>query len=116
MAMIDDIMQQLGNLGLSVSGGFSGLPSVSPEQISSALQSQYGLSSEQLPTSLFQPISGDLLRGALAGTYSPQIEATGSTLLSNMLESGTGQKAAQAAGGFAGSGQQHQFSSQIKDV
>ena len=33
MAMIDDIMQQLGNLGIDVQGGFSGLSSISPEQI-----------------------------------------------------------------------------------
>ena len=116
MAMIDDIMQQLGNLGIDVQGGFSGLSSISPEQISSALQSQYGLSAAQLPTSLFQSISGDLLQGTLASTYSPQIEATGSTLLSNMLKSGTGQRAAQAAGGFAGSGQQQQFAGEIRDV
>ena len=33
-----------------------------------------------------------------------------------MLKSGTGQRAAQAAGGFAGSGQQQQFAGEIRDV
>ena len=33
-----------------------------------------------------------------------------------MLQAGTGQRGMQAAGGFAGSGQQQQFASGIKDV
>ena len=116
MAMIDDIMQQLSNLGINPEGGFSGIAGISPEQVSQQLQSQYNLSSEQLPTSLFQPISADLLRGGMASTYSPQIEATGGSLLQKMLKLGTGQQGMQAAGGFAGSGQQQQFASGIKDV
>ena len=102
MAMIDDIMQQLSNLGINPEGGFSGIAGISPQQVAQQLQSQYGLSSEQLPTSLFQPISADLLRGGMASTYSPQIEATGGSLLQKMLKLGTGQ--------------QQQFASGIKDV
>ena len=112
MAMIDDIMQQLSNLGINPEGGFSGIAGISPEQVSQQLQSQYNLSSEQLPTSLFQPISADLLRGGMASTYSPQIEATGGSLLQKMLKLGTGQQGMQAAGGL----QQQQFASGIKDV
>jgi len=116
MAMIDDIMQQLQSMGLDVSGGFSGLGQLGAGDISQALQSQYGLSSYQLPSSMFQPLSSDLLKGGLAGTYSPQVEATGQTLLSKMLAAGGGEKGIQAAGGFAGSGQQQQYTGEIKDV
>ena len=65
---------------------------------------------------MFQPLSSDLIKGGLAGTYAPQVEATGSTLLSKMLTAGGGQKGFQASGGFAGSGQQQQYAGGIKDV
>tara|TARA_R100000781_G_scaffold112855_1_gene80508 strand:+ start:203 stop:676 length:474 start_codon:yes stop_codon:yes gene_type:complete len=116
MAMIDDIMQQLQDLGLGLDGGFSGISSLDTTQISQALQSQYGLSSSQLPISLFQPISRDLLRGTMPGTYTPQIEATGGTLLNKLQESIGGVKGRQAYGGFAGSGQQQQFLGEARDV
>ena len=115
MAMIDDIMQQLQSMGLNVSGGFGALSSLGGGDISQALQGQYGLTGEQLPSSMFLPISSDLIKGGLAGTYSPQVEATGQTLLSQMLTAGGGQKGFQAAGGFAGSGQQQQYAGGIKD-
>jgi len=115
MAMIDDIVGQLSQLGIDTQG-FSGLSQLGPQQIATALQGQFGLSGSQLPSSLFQPISADLLRGGMASTYSPQIEATGGSLLQKMLKLGTGQQGMQAAGGFAGSGQQQQFASGIKDV
>ena len=116
MAMIDDIMQQLEGMGLNISGGFGGIGGLGASDISQALQEQYGLTGQQLPSSMFQPISSDLIKGGLAGTYSPQVEATGQTLLSQMLTAGGGQKGFQAAGGFAGSGQQQQYAGGIKDV
>ena len=116
MAMIDDIMQQLQGMGINISGGFGGLSGIDPSQISQALQGQYGLAAGQLPSSMFQPLSSDLVKGSLAATYTPEIEATGSTLLSQMLTAGGGQKGFQAAGGFAGSGQQQQYAGGIKDV
>ena len=116
MAMIDDIMQQLQGMGLGTGGGFMDIGQLDPSQISQALQGQYGLSAGQLPSSLFQPLSSDLLKGGLAGTYAPQVEATGQTLLSKMLTSAGGMQGRQASGGFAGSGQQQQFTGGIKDV
>ena len=116
MAMIDDIVQQLQGMGVSVSGGFSGISSIDPSQVSGALQTQYGLDPSLLPTSLFQPISEDLLRGTMASTYTPQIEATGSSLLSNMQQLLTGTQGRQAYGGVAGSGQQSQFVQGARDV
>ena len=115
MAMIDDIVGQLSQLGIDTQG-FSGLSQLGPQQIATALQGQFGLSGSQLPSSLFQPISEELIKGSLASTYSPQVQATGQTLVDKMLQSGQGQMGRQAAGGFAGSGQQQQFASGIKDV
>ena len=115
MAMIDDIMAQLSDIGIDA-GGFSQLSQIIPQQIATALQGQFGLSGAQLPASLFQPISDDLIKGSLTSTYSPQIQATGQTLVDKMLQAGQGQQGRQAAGGFAGSGQQQQFAGNIKDV
>ena len=114
--MIDDIMAQLQSMGLNITGGFGGISGYGAGDISGALQQQYGLTSEQLPSSMFQPISSEWIKGALPGTYSPQIEATGQTLLGDMLTGMSGQKGKQAFGGFAGSGQQQQYASGIKDV
>jgi len=116
MAMIDDIMQQLQGMGLNVGGGFSELGQLDPNSIAEAMRGQFGLDSTQLPTSLFQGVPSSLIQGTMAKTYSPQIEATGSTLIDKMLTAGTGKQGAQAAGGFAGSGQQQQHTDKIKDV
>ena len=116
MAMIDDIMAQLQQMGLSTGGGFGGIGGLGASEISQALQGQYGLTEGQLPSSLFQPISSELIKGGLSSTYSPQIEATGQTLLDKMLTQTQGQAGKQAFGGFAGSGQQQQFAGQAKDV
>ena len=116
MAMIDDIMAQLQGMGMDIQGGFGGIGQLGGGDISQALQSQYGLTASQLPSSMFQPISSELIKGGLGSTYSPQVEATGQSLLSKMLAAGGGQKGIQAAGGFAGSGQQQQYTGEIKDV
>ena len=75
MAMIDDIVGQLSQLGIDTQG-FSGLSQLGPQQIATALQGQFGLSGSQLPSSLFQPISEELIKGSLSSTYSPQVKAT----------------------------------------
>ena len=62
MAMIDDIMQQLQSMGLDIGGGFGNIGTINPGQISQALQGQYGLSAGQLPSSMFQPLSSDLIK------------------------------------------------------
>ena len=116
MAMIDTIMEQLQNLGIDTQGGYAGISDISPEQMASAFQSKYGLNASQLPSSLFQSIPQDVLKAGLSSTYSPMVESTGQNLLGNMLESMSGKQSRQAAGGFAGSGQQQQFVSGIKDV
>jgi hypothetical protein len=44
------------------------------------------------------------------------IEVSGQNLLGDMLSSMSGKKGRQAAGGFAGSGQQQEFASGVRDV
>ena len=116
MAMIDDIMQQLQGMGIDVGGGFSGISQLGAGDIANAMRNVYGLSAGQLPSSMFQTISSSLIEGSMPGTYSPQIQATGQTLLGDMLQSAGGQKGIQAAGGFAGSGQFGKQQASVKDV
>lgn len=116
MAMIDDILSQLQSMGIGTGQDFMGISQLGSSDIAQALQGQYGLTEQQLPTSLFQPISQDLLKGGLGSTYSPQIQSTGQDLISQMIQGAQGQLGTQAAGGFAGSGQQTRFTGGVKDV
>ena len=121
MALLEDILGQLGGMGFGAEGGQGGLSymslaDISPEQISSRLQSYYGLSGQDLPAQMFQGISSDILQAGLGKTYSPQVEAHGASLLSKLRETAGGQTGKRAFGGFAGSGQQRDFSRGAKDV
>ena len=116
MAMIDDIMAQLQSMGLNIGSGFMGIYVLGAGDIAQALQGQYGLTSQQLPETLFQPITEGLLKTATASTYLPQIEATGGNLINQMIANVQGQPGSQAYGGFAGSGQQEKFIGEAKDV
>ena len=115
MSMMDDILSQLQEMGLP-GQSYSDIGTIDPSQIASALQSQYNISAQDMPSSLFQGISEDALRSGLAKTYTPQIEATGGNLLSELQTQLGGQQAKQAYGGFAGSGQGAQFAQSAKDV
>ena len=66
MAMIDDIMAQLQSMGLNIGGGYMGISGLGAGDIAQALQGQYGLTSQQLPETLFQPITEGLLKTATA--------------------------------------------------
>ena len=118
MALLQDIMGQLTGMGFGSSGGLSyeGISGLDPGQIAGQLQSYYGLGSQDLPAHMFQGISSDLLQQGLSSTYSPQIEAGGSSLLGGLQSALGGQKGQQAFGGFAGSGQAKKFGSQARDV
>ena len=127
MALLQDILGQLTGMGFATGGfdiegmpqgglSYMGLSDITPGQIASRLQSYYGLSGEDLPAQMFQGISKDILSAGLAKTYSPQIEAHGSSLLSKLRETTGGQKGRRAFGGFSGSGQQQQYSAGAKDV
>ena len=115
MALLDDILTQLQTMGFqdTTYGGISG---ISSNQIGEALRSHYGLGAQDLPSSMFQTISEDLLQQGLSSAYSPQIQARGASLSSDLRRTLGGQKGQQAFGGFAGSGQAQKFGQQAKDV
>ena len=117
MALLQDILGQLTEMGITSEGtAYSDLSDVSPSQISSGLQSYFDLGGEDLPAHMFQGISSDLLQAGLGKTYSPMVEASGSSLLSKLQGQMGGKEAKQAYGGFAGSGGQQQFATGAKDV
>ena len=115
MALLQDILSQLGQMGLGTStlGGIAGFD---PSAISKGLSQTYDISEKDLPSSLFQGISAGTLEGGMAKTFSPMIEATGESLLGKLTQQVGGKAGRQAFGGFAGSGQQGAFTQQAKDV
>ena len=118
MALLDDIMGQLTGMGFGTGGqlSYGDISTLTPGQIAGQLQSYYGLEGQDLPAHMFQGISEDLLKQGLSSTYSPQIEAGGSSLLGKLQSAMGGQQGQKAYGGFAGSGQATQFGQQAKDV
>ena len=126
MALLQDIIGELTDLGFGQwqtgeggqqsTLGYGDIANITPADIASNLQTYYGLESEMLPAHLFQGISQDILSQGLGKTYSPQIEAGGATLLSNLQQTLGGKQAIQAGGGFAGSGQQQRYLEGAKDV
>ena len=115
MALLDDILTQLKTMGFqdTTYGGISG---ISSNQIGEALRSHYGLGAQDLPSSMFQTISEDLLQQGLSSAYSPQIQARGASLSSDLRRTLGGQKGQQAYGGFSGSGQATQYGQQVRDI
>ena len=81
---------------------FGQLSDLTPQQIASQFQQEYGLTAEDLPSAMFQGITPEMIRGASYSTYSPQIQAQGQSMLPGLYKSLGGQAAQQAAGGFAG--------------
>ena len=116
MALLQDILGQLGTMGFGENLSYGDISGFDPSDIASTIQSHYGLTSAALPSSLFTGVSEDLLKQGLGSTYSPQIEAGGSSLLGGLTSAMGGQKGQQAFGGFAGSGQATQFGQQARDV
>ena len=115
MAMIQDILAQLQSMGISADS-YGGISEITPQEIQSGLTGAFGVQAGDLPSSIFTSIGSDVLKGGMAGTYSPMIEATGASLLGGLTQEMGGQKGRQAAGGFAGSAQQSRFQQQAKDV
>ena len=115
MTILEDIMQQLTDMGITAPS-YMELGNLQPGTISTALQDYYGLSEQDIPAHMFQGFSSNILGAGLGKTYSPQIQATGQSMLGKLQESLGGQKATQAAGGFAGSGQQQRFTQSSRDV
>ena len=116
MPLLQDILQQVQQMGVGSPQSYMGIGGISPGDISTGLQGYFGLTGQDIPAHMFQGISSDLLRSGIGSTYSPQIQAQGSSLLGNLQQTLGSQKGMQAAGGFAGSGQQQQFTQSAKDV
>ena len=126
MALLQDIIGELTDLGFGQwqtgeggqqsTLGYGDIANITPADIASNLQTYYGLESEMLPAHLFQGISQDILSQGLGKTYSPQIEAGGATLLSNLQQTLGGKQAIQAGGGFAGSGGAQTYMQGARDV
>ena len=129
MALLQDIIGQLADMGFGAYGQGAGeefegqvpldymsISQFTPSTISQTLQNYFGLQQQDLPAHMFQGISSDILQAGLGKTYSPQVEAHGSSLLSKLREKTGGEKGKRAFGGFAGSGQQQSFAQSAKDV
>ena len=117
MALIQDILSQLQTMGIGTGvGGYAGLSGITPGQISTGLSQSYGIPTGDLPSAMFPGISQEMLRGGMASTYSPMIQATGQSLLGDLSKEFGGQAGRVAAGGFAGSGQRGRHAQQAKDV
>ena len=95
------ILDSLESMGFAPSS-FSNLSTITPEQIASVLQSEYDLTDQDIPASMFQSISPEMLQAASFSTYTPQIQAQGQSMLPGLYKSLGGQQAQQAKGGFAG--------------
>ena len=95
-------------------------PSMTSANIADQFASHYGLAEEGMPHDLvpgmFQSITPEMLQGASYKTYSPQIQAKGQSMLSDLYKGLGGQTASKAAGGFAGSGGFGKQQAGIKDV
>ena len=120
MALLQDILQSLTDVGLSQGtgwgGDYMGISSLDPDDIASKLSTYFDIPEQDLPAHMFQGISSDVLRAGLGSTYSPQVAASGYSLLGKLQETMGGQKSNLAAGGFAGSGQQQRYTQLAKDV
>ena len=108
------ILDSLSNLNYQ--GGWSGLGNLGQDEISQMFASHYELDPEDIPSSLFQSITPEMLQSASYSTYSPQIQAHGQSMLPQLYKQLGGQVAKQAAGGFAGSGGFGKQQAGAKDV
>jgi hypothetical protein len=83
---------------------WEGLGGLSSEDISEGFATEYDVDFGDMPASMFQQLSPEMLEGASWKTYAPQIQAKGQSLLSGLYKGLGGAGAQKAAGGFAGSG------------
>ena len=84
--------------------------------IASQIARIYGIEQGDLTPSMFSTITPSMLRAGEHRTYAPQLHAKGQSLLSGLRSGLGGQKARQAAGGFAGSSGFGRYTGGVKDV
>ena len=86
------------------------------QDIAGRISSAYDIDLEDLPPNMFTTIDPGMLAAGSYKTYAPQLQAKGQNLLSGLYSGLGGQKARQAAGGFAGSSGFGKYQSGVKDV
>lgn len=86
------------------------------QNIAQAISTSYNIDLEDLAPNMFTTIDPNMLASGSYKTYSPQLESKGQNLLSGLYSGLGGQKARQAAGGFAGSSGFGKYQSSVKDV
>ena len=109
------ILEQL--QGMGITGEYTGwgdLSGITGEQIAGGIGSTYDV--QGLEGSMFPGLTNQLLQATKGSTYSPFIQAQSGSLLSDLSTQLGGQKATQAAGGFAGSGGAQTYMQGAKDV
>ena len=110
-----DIVNQLQGLGIAGEGtAFSSIGGITPQQIVQGLSSTYNVAG--LEEGMFPGLSQQLIKGTKASTYSPFVQSQSQNLLSDLSMSLGGQKAKQAAGGFAGGSGMQSYMRGAKDV
>lgn len=117
---IQDIMNQIGALGISEYGeehpwSYEDISNIQGNQIQTALEQMFNIPG-MLSETMFQPISPLALGQTYGKAYSPMVETAGGVHSQNLMDKLGGKKAREAYGGFAGSGQQQRFTEGAKDV
>ena len=83
-------------------------------QIAGAMNRIYGTT--QLKSSMFDPISRQMMKGMMWSTYKPQIEERQQSLLGSLLNTYKKGGQRKASGGFAGSSNLDAYTEGVKDV
>ena len=110
------ILEQLQGMGIAGQHtGWGDLSGITGEQIAGGIGATYG-GGDALEGSMFPGLTNQLLQATKGSTYSPFIQAQSGSLLSDLSTGLGGQKAAQAAGVFAGSGGAQTYMQGARDV
>ncbi len=124
MSLLQDILSQIQTIGGygSESSPFANvtsyedLVSFDPASIQSAMAEYTGVSSADLPQSMFLPITPGMLTAGRAKSQSPFIESKGTGFLHDLTKTMGGEEARKSYGGFAGTGASSKFKRQARDV
>ena len=129
MATPQSILEQLASMGFDTSGGWGSLGNLQSSDVAQTVGRHFmpassyegstpyeeALSKAFLP-SMFSSITPESLEASSMSYYSPRIGEAGKSLLSNLSQGLSGQKAVGASGGFAGSGAFGKYQQGVKDV
>tara|TARA_R100000995_G_scaffold1111_1_gene760 strand:- start:2596 stop:3057 length:462 start_codon:yes stop_codon:yes gene_type:complete len=95
---------------------WSGIQGLTPGRIAGGFADEYDIDPQDLPESLFQPLSQSLFKAAEYKTYAPMLQSEGESFLTDLTASMQGADVTRAYGGFAGSAQSKRKEKQVKDV